>query len=262
MDMRYLYANGQNNGCVTESIDGISGEDVQYTYDSLQRLVLAQTTNTGPQWGDAYTYDGFGNLTAKTVTKGSAPALAVVCDLATNRPVNGTYHANGNAPMGTWGVENRLVSQTLDGQAIAWGYDGSGQRVMKYQIVNGQPKWTFYLYDLQGRKIAQVGCSTTIVYTWQGYVYSTTCASEGANAYYGNRLVLRGQVWTWQSAWPGAWVLTDPGQGVVTDRLGSVRAVGSGGTWSLASYFGWGEEKQPLRRTARRNSRRTCGIRR
>jgi YD repeat-containing protein len=119
MDMRYVYANGQNNGRITESIDGISGEDVQYTYDSLQRLVLAQTTNTGPQWGDAYTYDGFGNLTAKTVTKGYAPALAAVYDLATNRPVNGNYDANGNAPMGTWGVENRLLSQTLDGQTIS-----------------------------------------------------------------------------------------------------------------------------------------------
>jgi YD repeat-containing protein len=47
------------------SQDYISGEAVQYAYDSLLRLASAQTTGT--QWGEAYTYDGFGNLTGKTV---------------------------------------------------------------------------------------------------------------------------------------------------------------------------------------------------
>ena len=97
-------------------MDGVTGEDVQYTYDALQRLVQAQTT--GPQWGNAYSFDGFGNLTAKTVTKGSAPMLTASYDLSTNRPVNGNYDANGNAPIGTWTVENRLLLQTLDGTAL------------------------------------------------------------------------------------------------------------------------------------------------
>ena len=75
-DMQYIYPSGANNGCISESIDAVTGEDVQYTYDSLQRLILAQTTNTGPQWGDAYAYDGFGNLLSKTVTRGSAPMMS------------------------------------------------------------------------------------------------------------------------------------------------------------------------------------------
>jgi len=57
MDMQYNYLPGRNNGRIAESVDGISGEDVLYQYDSLQRLWTAQTTgSTGPQWGEAYTY--------------------------------------------------------------------------------------------------------------------------------------------------------------------------------------------------------------
>src|SRR5271157_4285432 len=130
MDMQYIYTAGQNNGRVAESIDGVSGETVQYTYDSLQRLATAQTT--GPQWGEAYSYDGFGNLTGKTPTKGSAPALSATYNPATNQPYNGNYDANGNAPVGTWDIENHLVQQTLDGASLSWVYDPSGKRVAQF----------------------------------------------------------------------------------------------------------------------------------
>ncbi|MGD0497692.1 MAG: RHS repeat-associated core domain-containing protein [Bryobacteraceae bacterium] len=224
--MQYIYTAGQNNGRIAESIDGISGEDVQYTYDSLQRLVLAATTGSGG-WGDAYTYDGFGNLTAKTVTKGSAPAMTAVYDAATNWPVGGNYDANGNAPIGTWSVENRLLSQTLDGVALTWGYDGSGQRIMQYQTVNGQPQWTFYLYDLQGRRMAQFVCAPSGTYP-----YNTVCTAAGAHVYFAGKLI----------------AATDATGRLlgVTDRQGSVRASETNGTWTTASYYPYGEEKQPL----------------
>ena len=35
---------------------------------------MVSAATTGAQWGETYTYDGFGNLTAKTPTKGSAPS--------------------------------------------------------------------------------------------------------------------------------------------------------------------------------------------
>jgi RHS repeat-associated protein len=224
--MQYIYTAGQNNGRIAESIDGISGEDVQYTYDSLQRLVLAATTGSGG-WGDAYTYDGFGNLTAKTVTKGSAPAMTAVYDPATNWPVGGNYDANGNAPLGTWSVENRLLSQTLDGVALTWGYDGSGQRIMRYQIVNEQPKWTFYLHDIAGRRVAQFGCTRDV-----NYPYNTVCAVEGTHVYFAGKPI----------------AATDATGRLLgaTDRQGSVRAAETNGTWATASYYPYGEEKQPL----------------
>jgi hypothetical protein len=70
MDMSYIYTAGQNNGRISASADWVSGETVNYTYDSLNRLASASASNGA--WGNTHTYDGFGNLTAKTVTAGSA----------------------------------------------------------------------------------------------------------------------------------------------------------------------------------------------
>jgi len=42
------------------------------SYDSLNRLATAVTTDNAnvTQWGQSYTYDGFGNLTDQNVIKG------------------------------------------------------------------------------------------------------------------------------------------------------------------------------------------------
>ena len=80
MDMQYVYPAGQNNGRITQAIDGVAGETVNYTYDALNRLASANTTNG--TWGQGFTYDGFGNLTQKTVTQNSAPAFSVAYDVA------------------------------------------------------------------------------------------------------------------------------------------------------------------------------------
>ena len=46
---------------ITSQSDAISGKQIAYTYDALNRLASAQTTQTGgTQWGQSYTYDGFG----------------------------------------------------------------------------------------------------------------------------------------------------------------------------------------------------------
>jgi YD repeat-containing protein len=76
IDYEYRYSATQNDGRITSRKEYISGEDITYQYDSLQRLLSAATTHTGgtaPQWGQSLTYDGFGNMTGQTVTAGSAP---------------------------------------------------------------------------------------------------------------------------------------------------------------------------------------------
>jgi YD repeat-containing protein len=90
--------------------DGVTGEEVSYQYDALNRLASAETTGAG--WGQAFGYDGFGNLVAQTVTKGTAPSLSVVVDPATNRVVGWPYDANGNllASGYSYDVENRLLA--------------------------------------------------------------------------------------------------------------------------------------------------------
>jgi len=98
--MTYNYSATQNNGRIVSSADAVTGENVSYTYDSLNRLIAAATTNsTGPIWGDSYSYDGFGNLTGKTVTQGTAPSASPQVNSATNQARmigdNG-FDANGN----------------------------------------------------------------------------------------------------------------------------------------------------------------------
>ena len=82
VNITYNYSSTQNNGKITSQTDNISGETVVYTYDSLNRLASAGATSSS--WGQSYGYDGFGNLTAQTVTAGSAPAYSVTPDPTTN----------------------------------------------------------------------------------------------------------------------------------------------------------------------------------
>jgi YD repeat-containing protein len=114
-----------NNGQVCQTNNYVVGEEVLYHYDALRRLTSAATT--GAEWGLSFTYDGFGNLTQQTVTKGSAPPLSVAVNASTNRIVGQAYDANGNltAINGitlTYDVENRLLS-TSNGESYWYSID-------------------------------------------------------------------------------------------------------------------------------------------
>ena len=96
VDLEYRYSSTQNNGLITQRKDWISGEEISYQADSLQRLTSAVTT--GPEWGLSFSYDGFGNRTAQSVTKGSAPTSSLTVNPANNRLTDSafSYDANGN----------------------------------------------------------------------------------------------------------------------------------------------------------------------
>jgi YD repeat-containing protein len=170
MDMQYIYTAGQNNGRIVQSIDGVAGETVNYTYDALNRLATAGATNA--TWGQAFAYDGFGNLTGKTVTQGSAPTLSVSFDPMTNHQYGQTYDANGNPSGGllAYDVENRLV------RGANWelyGYDPSGKRVTK--LVGPEE---FYFYGIGGRNWRR-WCAW-VRRTRRGARRRTTCISVGS----------------------------------------------------------------------------------
>jgi len=57
----------QNNGQITKQKDWVTGEEANYTYDTMQRLVTAQTT--GPEWGLSFGYDGFGNKLRRLIER-------------------------------------------------------------------------------------------------------------------------------------------------------------------------------------------------
>jgi RHS repeat-associated protein len=216
-DTEYVFPTGQNNGQISSSVDHISGQQVNYTYDALKRLTAAGTTG-GTPWGEVYTYDGFGNLNSATVTQGSGVNWANASDPATNRLIGVSYDANGNnitpgAPCcaTTYDVENRIVSQYLDRSTPTWIYDPSGKRVAQ---VPGNT-WTLYFYDIFGKQIATLSGDSS---------YPNTPVSGTTNVYFGSKLVQAN------------------GVTVVTDRLGSVRANSNGERFT---YLPYGTEQAP-----------------
>jgi RHS repeat-associated protein len=126
-DFEYRFPTaGSNNGQLYQMKDWVTGEEVTYAYDALQRL--ASATTTGPEWGQAYGYDGFGNLLSQTVTKGTAPYMSVSVNPANNRVTGTSYDNNGNdLTFGSYDVSNRLKQAG----SMQYGYDPGNKRVWK-----------------------------------------------------------------------------------------------------------------------------------
>ena len=160
-DQTYTYATTQDDGRLVSKTDAISGETVAYQYDTLGRLTRAETT--GPQWGLAWTYDGFGNRLTQSVVKGSGPAASTPVYPTTNRlqDSNIDYDAAGNVTRFrmpdnsqrwlTWDAMNRMTTASTgapypDGHLETYTYDAGNQRVMKVHDVD-QPLVTFYGID-------------------------------------------------------------------------------------------------------------------
>jgi hypothetical protein len=140
IDFTYVYPSSGNNGRISQMTDNITSEQVNYTYDVLNRLVQAGTTT--------FAYDGFGNLTQQGQT-----SLSI--DATTNR-INSAgyqYNANGNVTQTpgpatyAYDVANRLVSngaiynprnqRVFDGTYL-YLYTPEGKLAGKYQPAWGQ----------------------------------------------------------------------------------------------------------------------------
>ena len=217
----YAYPSNANNGKISSQTDGVSGEQVVYTYDALNRL--ASATATSGSWGQSYTYDGFGNLTDQIVTAGSAPSYQVVPDPATNRV--GTTDANGDAltinntytPNMAYDVENRYLGQSVEnnynGDAYRYSYAPGNKRVWRGVWTTDPDSGITSLttdevtfWSVTGQKLAtyqiQVGTNTLQM------------AQTGTNYYFGSKLI------------------KNAGGYVVADRLGSI-----------GKFYPWGQEK-------------------
>ena len=122
-----------------------------FAYDALNRLTSAQnagtdcTVMTGDRktkyWGNSYTYDAWGNLTNKAVTKCSADGL-ISASLLTNQLSGYSYDAAGNMTNDgiftyTFDPENRLIGA----HGYAYTYDGDGMRVEKTNGTTGTLYW-------------------------------------------------------------------------------------------------------------------------
>ena len=221
-NLTYSYpTTGTNNGKVSSMYNAISGETVTYTYDSLNRLLTAN----GSGWGEQYGFDGFGNLLSKTVTAGSGPSLSQAVNPANNQIVGQSYDANGNASTVNnngltynvgYDAENRLSTITSSSTELAYySYDAQNKRIFSGPAGADQygnlTNYTVYVYSPSGQRLGGYQLATAFVDNSKtNYVVTPTLQVTGTSndQYFGGR------------------------------RLAVMDQLGSAGT-----YYPWGEAK-------------------
>ncbi len=226
VDQQRTYQAGANDGRMAQILDAVSGESINYQYDSLGRLTTAATVSD--KWGLSFRYDDFGNRTSQTVTKGRGPSSQLAFDPATNQILDPRvqYDANGNmikypSLTLTYDVENRLT-QAVHSQngAEEYAYDVSNRRVWRKKV-NGAEEVSLYGYT--GGKLAAYALTTDA----QG---NLTLTSKSKSVYFDGLPVYSG----------GVLVVRDSVNSVIA-RIGGA----SGKQAETAQYFPFGEEYQP-----------------
>jgi RHS repeat-associated protein len=168
------------------------------------------------QWGQAFTYDGFGNMIAKTATKGTAPTFNTTIDPTTNG--GPTSYDPHQIPDGSTDVEGR----PLGSSTVRYFYDQAGKRLVTRTDIYGFGSYPYAatyevaMYGLGGQRIATAGCS------YDANQRPNCGVGGNNNVYFAGKMVMsRGVI-------------------VATDRLGSVRANGNGESFA---YYPYGEER-------------------
>ncbi len=171
VNLTYNYPTGTNNRKVGSMYNAVSGETVTYTYDSLNRMATAN----GSGWGEAYTFDPFGNLTTKHVTSGSGPSLSQAVNQANNQIVGQTYDANGNAYVANaaYDVENHVYA-LVGGLQTCYSYDGQGKRIFMWTGTldgyNNPTEYSVVSYSASGQKLGTYELIPGTYYSGGNYV--------------------------------------------------------------------------------------------
>jgi RHS repeat-associated protein len=240
VNITYAYSATQNNGKITSQTDNVSGEQVVYAYDALNRLASA---TAGSTWGQSYSYDGFGNLTNQNVTAGTAPSLSVSYNSSTNLQTTDCADANGNilgtaayncpgsGQLYTYDVSNRLVSVPGGTQ---YAHAPGNKRIWKgtlsynqYTGTNTLSQDVITFWSVTGHKLGDYNITgdPNVVYSWNNYngfpTPTVTFAMSTANYYFGGKLIGKGT----PSYFGGGFF-------VGSDRLGS-----------MGKYYPWGQER-------------------
>ena len=147
LNVDYRFSATANDGKLTSMKNNVSGEEVVYGYDSLARLTSASTV--GPQWGLAWTFDGFGNRLQQNITKGTAPPSSILVDPATNRVQSWSYDSNGNATFvpGVGSMTYDVADRVKTAGGETYFYDAGNKRIWKNN------EFTFWAGSRVGRYI-------------------------------------------------------------------------------------------------------------
>ena len=116
-----------DNGNVYKIINGRDGKRTQnFTYDALNRIAEAWTT--GPNWGEGFTIDPWGNLTNRNPIPGKNNYESLSAAPADHNRLSGFgYDAAGNMTSNgsasyTYDAESRLLTSG----GVTYSYDGDG----------------------------------------------------------------------------------------------------------------------------------------
>jgi RHS repeat-associated protein len=151
---QYFYSSTQNNGQIGSMTDARTGNTVSYTYDLLKRVTGATATG-GTAWNQTFGYDGFGNLTSKSVPSGSSEFPLPGVNAAKNWLNGSSYDADGNvltlnnATLG-YDMENRLHNYTTGTFVENYAYDEGNKRVEKYSASSD----VVYFYGPDGKLLS------------------------------------------------------------------------------------------------------------
>ena len=221
LDINYGYSSLNNNGKIASQTDLLSGEQIVYTYDALNRLATAETTPNPSvtQWGQSYSFDGFGNLLAENVILGSPPSPSFTYNPANNQQTGDVADANGNilqstTQPNTFDIENRLVKPGL-GSTARYAYDPNNKRMWRGDSSVSLDEIDFLSFAGQKMGTYQIAVSGGSL----KFTMTTT------NVYFGGKLISKGA--------PG---------GPYTDYV-TLTAVVADRQGSIGKFYPFGQEK-------------------
>jgi RHS repeat-associated protein len=196
MSRSYNFALGTNdNGNALSTTNCRDTNRTQnFDYDNLNRIAHAYTS--GPNWGEAFTIDAWGNLTneAQYLGKTNHEGLNAAPATAKNQLTGYAYDAAGNMTTGgyTYDPENRLA--TAGG--VTYTYDGDGNRVKKSSgtlywgagplaegdLTGSATSWKEYVF-FGGKRVARRDASNSSVhYFFSDHLGSTSVTTNSPGA--------------------------------------------------------------------------------
>jgi RHS repeat-associated protein len=253
-----------NNGNIQSDTDNVaSANSAVYKYDTLNRLISAQATN---QWGDAYTYDGFGNLYQKTPIGGGVGETLQAQPTSQNQLANIglAYDAAGNVLTDNMGTHYTYDAENRIATAGSWSYsyDGRGKRVLR---TSGGATGSTYWYGADDTLMEEqsVALNNGIPAQYQKNIYldgRLTARMEGNSSSprdYHNYWIVADQVgstrvaadWTWNPAtganppiydnyYPFGGSITTPIDTTLEQRFtGKIRDTETGNDYFGARYY-------------------------
>ncbi len=197
-----------------------------FTYDELNRLARAETTNTN-LWGNTYSYDIWGNLHAKNQIAGKQQGEYFQQTMnAQNQFAGWSYDAAGNL---------------LNDGAHNYQFDAEGRIKCMDAGANCASPAASYVYSVEGRRVKRtVGATTWYAHDGGSTLSEFSNPSQTVGTWQKDYIYLNGALLATESA-------TDGTRFHFSDHLGTPRVItdATGAVLSRHDYYPYGMELTP-----------------